>query len=416
MKENSTTKPRLYVSTWSLSRACHAIMGLGVCKIALFVALGFGYTLPDFGLFSPLPDNERTQEDSTTGDSKAKQGWSVIKEALKAHKSASTPATSTAPTPKSTEDISRLVDKITVPDLNVNDTQQATPQENSQLQPDPQGSAAVRAAVAHKSKYSLRDDSLETTLGAVPLPQILRQAQNGTPSQNTDNAVYNAPKAEIPEAEDTSWWNNIFSINSLPFPRLGLDQVAYAATLDIPPPPPPPATGNNSSPFTPPAQLAPVQSQILPAGVAGPQMNPMPNNNPLVLPSTPPAPNIAPYVAPESAKQKEQELARREQEILALKQQMEQRLQELQNAERKVKGMLNEAKNVENNKMKTLTNMYVNMKPRQAGLALEKLDENIAARILASMKSKQAGEILSYMNPEVTAKITELLTRMRLGQ
>ncbi len=410
MKEKSTTKPQPYVSTWSLSRACQAIMGLGICKIALFVALGFGYTLPDFGLLSPLPEKGRVQENSESEkNDNPQEGWGKIKN--------STSSVATAPGATQLHKLSQASAQVST-----HATLENASQNTAELtQQEPQGSAAVRAAVAHKSKYTYP----KTTLDVMPATQ---QVQKPAPVQEADdtasNAVYNTPKAKLPEAEDTSWWSNFFSMKSLPFPRLGVDQVAYAATLDAPPPPPPPSSDRSSSPFTPPAQLAPVQSaqqtgtqpEVRPAGVAGPQMSPDTSNNPLVLPSTPPAPNVKPYVAPESASQKEQELARREQEILALKQQMEQRLKELQNAERKVQGMLNEAKDVENNKMSSLTNMYVNMKPRQAGLALEKLDESIAAKILANMKSKQAGEIMSYMNPEVTAKLTELLTRMRLGQ
>ncbi len=362
-------------------------MGLGVCKIALFVALGFGYTLPDFGLFSPLPENGQNL-DSLSGAQKDKANniWAHIKQAKQLP--AFIPEGS-AQDKMLAHNGNEALDKV----------QSQNIEEQAMAEADPQGSDAVRAALAYTNKSS----SKNTVNNSEP------QQQTPIQTQQVVTAVYNAPKAQIPVAEDTSWWGNIFAMDSLPIPRLGVDQVAYAATLDTPPPP---APVNNTSPFTPPEQLNPIR----PAGTAGPQMGGIPTYNPLAPNTNPPAPNVQAYVPPESASQKEQELARREQEILSLKQQMEQRLQELQNAERKVQGMLNEAKNVENQKMQNLTNMYVNMKPRQAGMALEKLDQGIAAKILVGMKSKQAGEIMSYMNPEVTAKLTELLTRMRLGQ
>ncbi len=60
--------------------------------------------------------------------------------------------------------------------------------------------------------------------------------------------------------------------------------------------------------------------------------------------------------------------------------------------------------------------MYANMKPRMAAQAMENMDERIAVRILSGMPPKQSGEILTYTNPAKTAKLTELITRMRMGQ
>jgi flagellar motility protein MotE (MotC chaperone) len=110
----------------------------------------------------------------------------------------------------------------------------------------------------------------------------------------------------------------------------------------------------------------------------------------------------------------QQELARREQDVLMLKQQMEARLQELQSTEKKVQGMLKEAHGVHDQKIKHLISAYTNMKPKQAALALESLDERLAVRILAGMNPKQAGEMLTYTNPKTVAKLTELLARMQL--
>ncbi len=272
--------------------------------------------------------------------------------------------------------------------------------QSGDMRPDfvPQGSAAVRAALAYKT------DAQKQFADVLPASMT-----NTNTSPVSEAVAVPVPRAEKPAQEDVSWWDNVLSMTSLPIPRLGVDQVAYAATLDTPlmaPPPPSPQTGTVST-FTPPAQ-------VLPAGVAGPKTGMSATENLLVPNTNPPAPNLDAYVPPEDPNRKEQELARREQEILMLKRQMEQRLQELQSAEQKVQGMLKEAKGVEANKVTTLTDMYSNMKPRQAGAALENLDENIAAKILVSMKSKQAGEILSYMDPVKTAKLTELLSRMRL--
>lgn len=113
---------------------------------------------------------------------------------------------------------------------------------------------------------------------------------------------------------------------------------------------------------------------------------------------------------------KSQELARQQQDILMLRQQMDQRMKELQEAEDKMKGILREAKDTEEKKVKSLVQMYANMKPRMAAQALENMDERVAVRILSGMAPKQSGEILTYTNPAKTAKFTEMITRLRMGE
>lgn len=130
------------------------------------------------------------------------------------------------------------------------------------------------------------------------------------------------------------------------------------------------------------------------------------------------APQPAPTrgISPDDPNNKAQELARQQQDILMLRQQMDQRLKDLENAEKKVKDMLREAKGLEDSKIKSLIQMYANMKARQAAKALESMDERVAVRILSGMAPKQSGEILTYTNPGKTAKFTELITRMRLPE
>ena len=111
---------------------------------------------------------------------------------------------------------------------------------------------------------------------------------------------------------------------------------------------------------------------------------------------------------------KAQELARQQQDILMLRQQMDQRLKDLQDAERKMKAMIRDARDLEDKKVRSLIQMYANMKPRTAAKALESMDERVAIRILSGMAPKQSGEILTYTNPAKTAKFTEMITRMRL--
>ena len=129
---------------------------------------------------------------------------------------------------------------------------------------------------------------------------------------------------------------------------------------------------------------------------------------------TPPAPNVRPFVSRDSAAQKEAELTRQEQELLALQQQMEHRMTELHTLEGRIQNMIQEATTTQDGKFKQLVDMYANMKPRQAAAALTTVDEEVAVKILTGMKSKQSGEILSYMDPKHAARLSEVLAKMQM--
>lgn len=129
---------------------------------------------------------------------------------------------------------------------------------------------------------------------------------------------------------------------------------------------------------------------------------------------TPPAPNVKPYVSRDSAAQKQAELTRQEQELLALQQQMEHRMTELHGLEGRLQTMIQQATTTQDGKFKQLVDMYANMKPRQAAAALTSVDEEVAVRILTGMKSKQSGDILSYMEPRHAAKLSEVMAKMQM--
>ena len=126
-----------------------------------------------------------------------------------------------------------------------------------------------------------------------------------------------------------------------------------------------------------------------------------------------PAPTIRPMTLPDDPNEKAQDLARQEQDMLVLRQQMDQRLKELEGAEKRMQELIRDARSLEDQKVRSLIQMYANMKPRVAAKALENMDERVAVRILSGMAPKQSGEILTYTNPEKTAKFTEIITRMR---
>ncbi len=162
--------------------------------------------------------------------------------------------------------------------------------------------------------------------------------------------------------------------------------------------------------------------------VAKPRTSPLipqvkPNTNPIMqnkfqrpdsaTAGTLPAPAVNnPYASNDTLDIQQEELNRREQELLALQQQMEARIAELQGLEGKIGNKVEEAGNEQQSKLKHLIDVYTNMKPRQAAQALGNLDEGVAVKILSGMKSKQAGEILSYMDTDRAVVLSELLSKV----
>lgn len=66
--------------------------------------------------------------------------------------------------------------------------------------------------------------------------------------------------------------------------------------------------------------------------------------------------------------------------------------------------------------MAHLIDVYSNMKPKQAALVLQTLEEPIAVRILAGMSGRKAGEILSSVRPDRAAALSAALTRLQTGE
>ena len=113
-------------------------------------------------------------------------------------------------------------------------------------------------------------------------------------------------------------------------------------------------------------------------------------------------------------KRKQEELNRREQELLALEQELDAKIAQLTAMQEQLDKMLTEAKEVKDKQLKHLVDVYSNMKPKQAAQVLETLREDIAVKILAGMRGRQAGEILSYVEAKKAARLSEQLTRLQI--
>ena len=318
-------------------------------------------------------------------------------------------------------------------------TSAETPKNNEPL---PQGSLAAQLAGAAKPRR-LGDSTTSSPLPAPLVPVGSIAVSHAAPAFQGElppmpgplgaplvPAGIPAPLAQAqtaPIREDDGLWD-MFKLTSLPIPGLGSVKAAHAAALDMPAPPP----LQQASPFTPAEQLAPMGAPGItvpgapeipagiPSGAAGGA--PLAPRAPAVMPgaapdalAVAPSPDIANLPQMFDPNTQSSELARQQQDILMLRRQMDERLKDIQAAEDKMKDLLREANELEDKKVRNLVQMYANMKPRTAAQALENMDERIAVRILSGMPPKQSGEILTYTNPATTAKLTELITRMKMG-
>ena len=109
---------------------------------------------------------------------------------------------------------------------------------------------------------------------------------------------------------------------------------------------------------------------------------------------------------------KQEELDRREQALNALETEIDAKLVKLQELEASIQRLVTDARGVMDERLKHLIDVYANMKPKQAAVVLETLDEDIAVKILAGMSGRQAGEILTNVQADKAARLTEMLTRM----
>jgi len=427
------TKQQPCASKLRLSKICRWLIALGIAKLALFGAWSVDLPLPQLIspsgkiFFIPAPSVPAIPQVDTRPPADT--------------------AVAAAPPARKAEEVRLAAFFAERPE-----SAAAKESAGLLLPPSPPSPAQVSTSPAQVETAPAAGVGVSTVRSAAPLPSMpvvhlpwskaaRAEVEAASAASSGERSVLigvDADRAAMPAArempEGNSWWREIMTLTRLPVPVLGVQQVAHAAAMDTPPPPArPPASG--ASPFAPPEQ-AQVRPLAPNPGGQDPSVAPLPlrprSSAAQAGTGTPvasaqgasassgsgavaqPVPSTRAFLSPDSPESKQQELTRREQDVLMLKQQMELRLQELQSAEKKVQGMLKEAHGVHDQKIKHLINSYTNMKPKQAALALESLDERLAVRILAGMNPKQAGEVLTYTNPQKVAKLTELLARMQL--
>ncbi|WP_425097625.1 MotE family protein [Tropicibacter sp. S64] len=108
-------------------------------------------------------------------------------------------------------------------------------------------------------------------------------------------------------------------------------------------------------------------------------------------------------------KQREQDIDVRMQALSLAEQEIDRKLAELEAAERKLRDTLALAQTAAEDDLTRLTDVYANMKPKQAAALFEEMDPEFAAGFLARMRSDAAAAIMAGLTPNAAYTISVVL-------
>jgi flagellar motility protein MotE (MotC chaperone) len=110
---------------------------------------------------------------------------------------------------------------------------------------------------------------------------------------------------------------------------------------------------------------------------------------------------------------KEGELKEEEERLNQLKTDIEERLEKLAQAEKKIEQLITLKESKEDKELTKLAKVFEATPPEQAGPMFNKLDVDIAAKILVRMKGRNAGKIWGFVDPDQAVRISNELARLK---
>jgi flagellar motility protein MotE (MotC chaperone) len=156
------------------------------------------------------------------------------------------------------------------------------------------------------------------------------------------------------------------------------------------------------------------------AGPGGVQAEKSAGTLPVAKPVEPP--NVKQWTAEELSffsklNERKQELDLREAELVKLEEELQKRKLELDQKLKQLESMRTEISQTlksrvanDQEKVDKLVQFYSNMKPQQASVIIESLNEDLAVEVLDKMKKKNAADILNLMDAKKARRLSELLT------
>ena len=107
---------------------------------------------------------------------------------------------------------------------------------------------------------------------------------------------------------------------------------------------------------------------------------------------------------------REEELNRRAGELSSLQKKLDQKLAALEKLQQNIEAQRKKEDQEKAAQLLKLVKVYQNMKPAAAAAVMEKLDLKTTVEILRNMRGREAGKIMAKINPEQASKITKLLS------
>ncbi|MFZ7091158.1 MotE family protein [Primorskyibacter sp. 2E233] len=108
-------------------------------------------------------------------------------------------------------------------------------------------------------------------------------------------------------------------------------------------------------------------------------------------------------------KQREADIDVRMQALSLAEQEIDRKMAELEAAEQKLRGTLALAQTAAEDDISRLTDVYANMKPKQAAALFEEMDPEFAAGFLGRMRSDAAAAIMAGLTPSAAYTISVVL-------
>ena len=104
--------------------------------------------------------------------------------------------------------------------------------------------------------------------------------------------------------------------------------------------------------------------------------------------------------------EKEERIEKERANLLAIKENINAKIAELTQLRDEIRSDMTRKKAVEDQKFKHLIKVYSSMKPQSAATLIEKLDIELAVRLLSKMQGDNVGKILSFVEKDKAAEIS----------
>jgi flagellar motility protein MotE (MotC chaperone) len=113
----------------------------------------------------------------------------------------------------------------------------------------------------------------------------------------------------------------------------------------------------------------------------------------------------------QSLQSREALLVAKEEQLRILHKEVEGRFQELKALQLKMLEAVEEEKRIRGEHNRHLVASLTAMPAERAGKLLEKMEEDVAVRLLRNLQGKEAGAILAVLAPDKAARLSQLLLR-----